>query len=146
MTQDHRCLDDELPDPTVLVVVDIGAADADRRDPDEDIIGTRDWDRSLLDRKRLLFEQDTRAHGGEWCWSLGRILLDGFSRAEGSSISWRPKYAAPWHWAGMARQVVLRGTIVRRRGQVCDRAPVAQWIERLPPEQEARGSSPLGRT
>ena len=27
-----------------------------------------------------------------------------------------------------------------------DRAPVAQRIERLPPEQEARGSSPLGRT
>ena len=33
------------------------------------------------------------------------------------------------------------GTIARRKS-----APVAQRIERLPPEQEARGSSPLGRT
>lgn len=35
----------------------------------------------------------------------------------------------------------VSGTIARKAN-----APVAQRIERLPPEQEARGSSPLGRT
>ncbi len=33
-----------------------------------------------------------------------------------------------------------------RGGTIWHRAPVAQWIERLPPEQEATGSSPVGRT
>ena len=44
-------------------------------------------------------------------------------------------FAAPVR--GLAHSAILR---------ISDYAPVAQRIERLPPEQEARGSSPLGRT
>lgn len=50
----------------------------------------------------------------------------------------------------MAREVrYLLASTVRynlNRATKHDLAPVAQRIERLPPEQEATGSSPVGRT
>ena len=49
VAEHHGCIDDEVPDPTVLVVVDVRPADADRRHLDQDLPGTRKRNRPVLD-------------------------------------------------------------------------------------------------
>ena len=47
----HRRLHDEVPDPPVLVVVDVRSADADGRDADKDLTGARPGYGTFLDRQ-----------------------------------------------------------------------------------------------
>ncbi len=63
MAEDERLLDDEVADAAVAVVVDVGAADADGGDADEDVARGDRGDRALLDRQVLGAEQDARALG-----------------------------------------------------------------------------------
>ena len=58
MADDHRGLDDERADPAVLVVVHVGAADADGADLDEDLAGPGLGDRSVLHHEVALAAED----------------------------------------------------------------------------------------
>ena len=60
MAEDHRLVDDEIADPTVAVVVDVGTAYADGGDLDEHLVGCRRRDRAILDRQ----VPGTRQHAG----------------------------------------------------------------------------------
>jgi hypothetical protein len=67
-------------------------------------------------------------------WSPGRTLLD---RTSGPTRSGRDREPGP-----RARR---QGSIRVPAGIIGARAPVAQWIERRPPEPKVAGSNPVGR-
>ncbi len=48
VSQDQRAADDEIGDAAVLVIVDIGSANSDRENPDQDLAFRWTWNRTLL--------------------------------------------------------------------------------------------------
>jgi hypothetical protein len=48
VSQDQWAADHEIADAAVLVIVDIGSADSNRQNPDEDLAFGRNWNRALL--------------------------------------------------------------------------------------------------
>jgi hypothetical protein len=48
VSQDQRAADHELADAAVLVIVDIGSANSDRQNPDQDLAVRRRWNWTLL--------------------------------------------------------------------------------------------------
>jgi len=48
VSQDQRAADHEIADAAVLVIVDIGSANSDRQNPDQDLAFRRHWNWTLL--------------------------------------------------------------------------------------------------
>ena len=74
VAEDQRTGDDEVTDPTVPVVVGVGAADTDRSHFDEDLIAGYRRCRHLLDAERFDAGEHAGAHlgnGGGCGGSLG---------------------------------------------------------------------------
>jgi hypothetical protein len=51
VSQDQRAADHEIADAAVLVIVDIGSANSNRQNPDEDLAFGRSWNWTLLNSK-----------------------------------------------------------------------------------------------
>ncbi len=89
VTEDHRLLDDEVTDPAVAVVVHVRTAHPDRRNLDQNLVGSRCGDGALFDLQRTDARHHARAHRGRRGGRLPVISLPfvrGVNRARPTTI------------------------------------------------------------
>src|SRR5437667_5944203 len=94
MSEHERRTYDVLTDAPVLEVVDVGAAHADRADPDQHLFLPRIGDSSLLKCKVADPAQDGRAHGGHFVTSRGRTC------SLRPALPGRLRTGSGWWWGG----------------------------------------------
>src|SRR5437660_9004279 len=63
MSEDQWAADHEIADAAVLVIVDIGSANSDRQNPDQDLAFRWSWNWTLLNSQVARRVQDRRGHG-----------------------------------------------------------------------------------
>src|ERR1700731_2971946 len=62
MSQDQRAANHEIADAAVLVIVDVGSANSDRQDPNEDLAFRWSWNRTLFNPQIAWGVQDRGGH------------------------------------------------------------------------------------
>ena len=77
MSQDQRAADYEIADAAVLVIVDIGSANSDRQNPDQDLAFGRLWNWTLLNSQIARGVQDGCGHRAVWSTRIaGHLDVD----------------------------------------------------------------------
>jgi hypothetical protein len=86
VAQDEGSVDHVGADAAVIVVMDVGAADADGPDLDQHLLGAGLWDRDVLDAEITDAMQDSRSVPHRWVLAFCRAR--GLSRTEAGPRWW----------------------------------------------------------